>query len=339
MILVTGGTGLVGTHLILHLLHTNERLRAIRRKSSDLERVKRIFSYYSSNPEELFQKIEWVEAELNDIPSLESAFKGITQVYHCAALISFDPADFQELQKVNQAGTTNIVNLSVSNEVKKLCYVSSIATIGKSLNGVMATEETEWIGEDVNVYALSKHLAELEVWRAAQEGVPVVIVNPGVILGPGFWDSGSGVLFKMGAKGPSFYPPGGTGFVTVTDVVRIMVHLMDSKVTNERFIAVDKNLKYQEILSKIAREFGKRSPKRVLKFWQLEILWRIDYMWSKLSGSGRKLTKKGVQSLRSRQFYDNSKVVKALNFDFELMEGNIYYTCNRYKEEHPQLFS
>ncbi|MEM7381397.1 MAG: NAD-dependent epimerase/dehydratase family protein, partial [Bacteroidota bacterium] len=330
---------LVGAHLLLHLLHTNKGLRALRRESSDLERVKRIFSYYSSNPDELFLKIEWFEADLNDIPTLESAFRGVTEVYHCAALISFDPADFQQLQKVNQAGTNNIVNLCIAKKVKKLCYVSSIATIGKSLNGEMATEETEWIGEDVNVYALSKHLAELEVWRASQEGIPVVIVNPGIILGPGFWDSGSGVLFKMGSKGLRFYPPGGTGFVTVTDVVRMMIQLMESDVSNERFIAVDKNLTYQEILSNIAREFGKRTPKRVLKFWQLEILWRLDFVWSKLSGSGRKLTKKGVQSLRTQQFYDNSKVVETLNFDFELMEGNIYYTCNRFKEEHPQLFS
>lgn len=339
MILVTGGTGLVGAHLLLHLLHSETPIKAIHRASSNLDHVKNIFAYYSSSPEELFQRIQWIEADLDNIPALELAFKGVTHVYHCAALISFDPRDFNALQKNNVQGTANIVNLCISKKVKKLCYVSSIAAIGGSLNGAISTEDNEWQDTNVNEYALTKHLAELEVWRGVQEGVPAVIVNPGIILGPGFWNSGSGVLFKIASRGPRFYPPGGSGFVTVNDVVKMMVQLMESDIENERFIAVDKNLTYKEILSIITRQFGKRTPKKKLKFWQLEILWRLDFIWSSLSGNKRSLTKKGVESLKKQEQYSNAKVVDQLNFEFELMAGNIYYTCNRFKDEFPKLFA
>lgn len=339
MILVTGGTGLVGSHLLLHLLNKGQTVRAIHRKGSDLERVEEILSYYDPNSSELFRKIQWVEADLNSIPALESAFEDITQVYHCAAFISFDPNDFDRLQKINEGGTANIANLCIAKKVHKLCYVSSIAAIGKSFGEKIATEENEWNFENANVYALTKHAAEIEVWRASQEGVPVVIINPGVILGPGFWNRGSGVLFKIASKGPSFYPPGGTGFITVNDVAKIMIQLMESEIQGERFIAVDKNLTYKEILSNIAREFGRPTPKNGLKFWQLGILWRLDWIWSLLTRSRRRLTKQGVESLKNHEKYSNKKVCHTLNFEFELMAESIYFYCNRFKQEHPDQFS
>lgn len=339
MILVTGGTGLVGSHLLLHLLGEGHSVRATHRESSDLNRVRKIFSFYVNHADELFQKIDWVPADLADIPALESAFENVTHVYHCAALISFDPRDFRELRKVNELGTKNIVNQCIAHKIEKLCYVSSIAALGDPVDQSAISEEDEWNDNDPNPYALAKHLAEMEVWRGSQEGLKVVIVNPGIVLGPGFWNTGSGVLFKTGAKGHKFYPPGGSGFVTVGDVVKIMVELMESDVVNERFITVDQNLSYAEILTTIAREFGKRTPKSELKTWQLELLWRLDWLWCSLSGKKRSLTKKGARSLGQRRYYSNIKIRRRLNFEFELMPGSIYYTCNRFKEEYPEKFS
>ncbi|MEX0289171.1 MAG: NAD-dependent epimerase/dehydratase family protein [Flavobacteriaceae bacterium] len=339
MILVTGGTGLVGTHLLFHLLSRGFPVRAIHRANSDLQKVREVFSYYNHTPDEYFNKIQWIEADLNDLPALEIAFKDITHVYHCAALISFDPKDFKLLQKINEEGTRNIANLCIDKGIEKLCYVSSIAAIGRSIDGAIATEENEWNDNDANVYAMTKHLAEMEVWRASQEGVPVVIVNPGVVLGPGFWYGGSGALFRIAAKGPKFYPPGGTGFVTVNDVVRIMMKLMDSEITNKRFITIDKNLKYKEVLSNIAREFGKPTPKVALKFWQLSLLWRLDWLRSRVLGKRRKLTKKSVDSFRNPEIYSNRRVLGMLNFEFELMAEAVYFSCNRFKEAYPEQFS
>ena len=193
---------MVGTHLLLHLLqnNTNTAVRAIYRNESNLKQVEQIFSYYTENTSELFNKIEWVLADINDIPALETAFKDVEYVYHSAALISFDPGDYRKLKKINATGTANIVNLCLAFKVKKLCYVSTTGAIGKSAQGHRATEENDWTGQEANVYGLTKHRAEMEVWRGSQEGLPVVIVNPGIIIGPGFWNSGSGKLFATGNK-------------------------------------------------------------------------------------------------------------------------------------------
>lgn len=334
MVLVTGGTGLVGSHLMLHLLTKGASVKAIRRKNSNIQRVKEVFSYYHENSEVLFDKIQWIEADINDIPALESAFKEVTLVYHCAAFISFDPGDFNSLQKINKKGTENIVNLCIDKNIKKLCYVSSIATIGKSTTGELVNEENEWNDTYVNVYASSKHFAEMEVWRGAQEGLSVVIINPGIILGPGYWESGSGLLFKTAAKGMRYYFPGGTGFISVGDVVKIMDQLMDSPIKNERFIAVAENLSYKSVLETISHGFNRASPKIGLKFWQLEVFWRMDWVMNLISNKKRKLTKKGLESLRHPQKYDNSKVKETLNIDYEQIQSCVSYSCQKYIEAH-----
>ncbi len=339
MILVTGGTGLVGSHLLFHLAQAGNAVRATYRTAKTLEDVRLIFSYYSENSEEIFSNIQWLEADLNDISSLERAFDNITHVYHCAALISFDPNDFKILERINEIGTANIVNMCISKGVTKLCYVSSIAAIGKSLDNSMVTEENEWRLNNPNPYSLTKHLAEMEVWRGTQEGVPAVIVNPGVILGPGFWESGSGKLFQVAAKGSRFYPPGGTGFVTVQNVVRMMIELMNSEIINQRFIAVGKNFSYAEILSKLSACLGVNPPRTQIKFWQLKLLWRLDWIWNKISGQKRKLSKAQVVSLANRSLYDNTKAKELIGFEYQPMDDYLSFCCLKFREAYPALLS
>lgn len=333
MILVTGGTGLVGAHLLLHLVKKDVSVRAIHRKNSNLKAVEKVFNYYESAGSDLFKKINWVEADINDVTSLEIAFENVAFVYHVAAFISFDPRDYKQLLKVNAEGTANIVNLCIAFNVKKICYVSTIGTIGKSISNHHATEENEWNNQHVNVYALSKYEAEMEVWRASQEGLSVVMVNPGVILGPGFWESGTGNLFTTANKGYSYYPPGGTGFITVHDVVRMMVELMNSEISNERFIAVSQNLSFKEILTLLSTSLGRKEPKIALKFWQLEIGRVFDFIWSTISGKPRKITKSNIYSLKHRDEYDNSKIKEFLNFEFETLQPTIAFSCQRFLEE------
>lgn len=333
MVLVTGGTGLVGAHLLVDLTQKDIPVRAIYRSGSDLDRIEKVFAYYSENSSQLFQKIQWIEADLNDIPALEIAFEDVEYVYHAAAFISFDPNDFQSLLKINAEGTANIVNFCLSHQIKKLCYVSTIGTIGKSLGTSIATEENEWNDQHVNVYARTKYMAEMEVWRGSQEGLPVVMVNPGVILGPGFWKTGSGALFTTANKGYRYYPPGGTGFVTVHDVVRMMIELMTSEIINERFIAVAENLKFKEILTRITKELGKPPPKKQLKYWQLKIGRVLDFVWSSVSGSTRRITKSSIHSMKHRDEYSNKKIKAFLDFEFENLDDTIVFSCERFKEE------
>jgi nucleoside-diphosphate-sugar epimerase len=333
MILVTGGTGLVGSHLLAHLIQNGNSVKATYRSGSNLDRVEKVFNYYHKNGSELFRKIEWVEADLTDVPALENAFEQIEWVYHAAAYISFDPKQYDLLLKTNVEGTANIVNLCIVNKVKKLCYVSTIGTIGKSLNTEVANEENEWNDQHVNVYALAKYEAEMEVWRGTQEGLPAVMVNPGVIIGPGFWEAGSGTLFTTANKGYKFYPPGGTGFITVHDVVRIMVTLMDSQIQNERFITVAENLTFKEILLKLSSSLNKKSPKIQVKYWQLEILRVGDVLKSAFTGKKRSLTKKSIHSMKHRDAYSSDKIKEFINFEFESLDPTIEYSCSHFLKE------
>jgi dihydroflavonol-4-reductase len=320
MILITGATGLVGSHLALHLLENNERVRAIYRTEASIEKTKSLFRLYEK--QSLFEKIEWFQADITDIPSLEIAFKDVEYVYHCAALISFDPKDEKQLRKINIEGTANIVNFCLAYAIKKLCYVSSIAALGDlKEHETIINEETDWNPEKPHSdYAISKYGAEIEVWRGYQEGLPIVIVNPGVILGPGFWKTGSGEIFTKVKNGLLFYTKGITGFVTVNDVVKIMAQLMKSNINGERYIVIAKNISFEKILATIAKALNVNSPSFYAKPWITEIVWRIDWLPSTFFNCKRRLSKDMAQSLHSENFVSNEKVKKDLEFTFQNVE-------------------
>lgn len=326
MILVTGGTGLVGSHLLYKLISENQQVKAIYRRAHTLERVKHVFSYYAKNYNVLFDKIEWIEADLNDIPSLEIAFKDVNYVYHCAAFVSFEPNKYHQLRNINIDGTANIVNLSISNSIKKLCYVSTIASIGNEPNpNQLITEQTEWNSEEDNsVYAITKYGAEIEVWRGTQEGVPAVIVNPGIILGPGYWKGGSsGNLFLRIHKGLNYYTNGTTGYVDVWNVCDIMFKLMQSDIINERYILVSENLSFNEFQNKVAQTLHVNPAKKEAGRFILGIGWRLDWLVSKLFGKRRKLSKQLAKSVRTKTVYDNSKIKDALQIEFNSIDDSI----------------
>ncbi|MDX1762512.1 MAG: NAD-dependent epimerase/dehydratase family protein [Christiangramia sp.] len=318
MILVTGGTGLVGAHLLFELAKKNERIRATVRVNSDIRQVRNVFSYYcdQSKADELFNRIDWITADINNIPALDSAFEGVEFVYHCAALVSFDPSDEKKLRKINIEGTANIVNLCISHKVKKLCYVSSVAAIGSEKNSSKVDEKTKWNPEnDHNDYAISKYGAEIEVWRGTQEGVDTVIVNPGIIIGPGFWDSGSGKIFKRIDKGLNYHFPKVSGFVGVKDVVQAMIELINSSVKNENFILVSENLSFEKVLKETAEYLNKPKPKRQLKKWMIAMGWFFQKIGS-FFGAKREITRDSINGLFQETYYDNSKIQDELNFRY-----------------------
>jgi len=331
MILVTGGTGLVGSHLLVHLARKNDIIRAIFRTVETLEKTKQVFSYYSDSSEDLFSKIDWVQADITDVPSMIPAFEGVKQVYHCAALISFDPSDYIEMRKVNIHGTAIVVNLSIDAGVEKLCFVSSIAAIGEDPKKEFTTEENEWVGnEKNNGYAITKYGAEMEVWRASQEGVDVVVVNPGVILGSGFWESGSGKLFSQIDKGFQYYTVGVTGFIGVKDVVKSMIKLMESDIKSERFILVSENKSFKEILFSIADSFDTKRPSKLVKSWQANLFWRWEWLMSKITSRKVRMSKYSAKSLNSKSYYSSKKIQQELEIDFEKINDVIKKVSKNY---------
>jgi len=334
MILVTGGTGLVGAHLLVHLTENEATpVRALYRNSKHIQKTKALFELYKKS--DLFSKIEWIQGDIVDVPSLELAFKNINYVYHCAAKISFDPNDEDQLRKVNIEGTANIVNFCIDKKVTKLCHVSSIAALGDLASGLkntFITEETEWNPEVVHSdYAISKYGAEMEVWRGHQEGLQVVVVNPGVIFGPGFWNQGSSLFFSSIQKGFPFYTKGSTGYVAVSDVVQIMHQLMHSDCNGERFIVISENISYKDIIFSIAEKLKVKKPKIEAKPWLLNLAWKLDWLFSMVFRTKRKISKQGAGSLLNADKLSNEKVKTQLNYSFSKINSYLDTIVKQYK--------
>jgi len=332
MILVTGATGLVGGHLIWHLLQENEKVIAIKRNTSNTKALKTIFSFYTKNPDAYLQKIEWRIANMVDKYSLEAAFDDIHVVYHCAAIVSLSNIG-SDLIKTNVTGTRNIVNVSLSKKISKFCFVSSIAACGHTTDNQLINEDSKWKdNKHRSAYALSKYLSEQEVWKGMNEGLNAVIVNPGVILGVSGTESGSSQLFSQAKKGLMFYTNGGSGYVDVQDVVKNMILLTKSFVSNERFIIVAQNCSNKEILSWMADGFGKKRPQILIGKKLLYTIGFLSEMVMKIFKFTPLIDRSIARSATKREFYSNFKIRCVNNYKFKSVENCIAEVCEFLKK-------
>ena len=321
MNLVTGGTGLVGSHIILDLIDKGLPVRALKRDKSNLEPIKSIFDFYKKS--DLFEKIEWVNGDILDIPSLESAMDQIENVYHSAALVSFHKKHHKKMYDVNVRGTYNVVNQALSSKVKKIGHISSIAALGRN-NTHYYTEDNKWKNDKNNsYYAITKYGAEREIWRGVNEGLSAVIVNPGIILGPSNWNRSSSTLFKNIYKGLKYYTTGVNGFVDVRDVSKAIISLTNSPIHSERFILVSENLSYKEIFQEIARCLKKEIPIKAASKNMLEIAWRLALLRSYFNGKTPSITKETARTSSQHFYYDASKIKKEISFEFIKTDNSI----------------
>lgn len=331
-ILVSGATGLAGRHLMLSLIEQETAIRAMYRTEHKKQETLKFLQ--EQNPHGNINQIEWFQADIIDIPSLEDAFADITHVYHCAGLVSFDRRDKKQLRKVNIEGTANMVNMALSREVEKFCHLSSVAALGEELNGKKITEKSERAkNKTYNYYEISKFGAEMEVWRASQEGLDVVIVNPAIIIGSGNWNSGSGRLFSQIDKGFPFKIPKESGFIGVNDVVRAMIQFMNSSIKNKNFILVNEVRSFSYITEKIAQELNKKQPYIQLNKFLLYLLWIVQSI-AYLFGGKKEVNLQNINSFFKSVSFDNSKIQKELGFEYSSIEEAISETARQYIREH-----
>ena len=287
----------------------------------------------STTPEivQLFDQLDWVQTDINDIPSLDEAFSGITHVYHCAAWISFNPKYHKEIRKINIEGTATIVNLCLHHKVKKLCHVSSIASLGNDPSVAMYNENAEWNPEiPKSIYAISKYGAEMEVWRGTQEGLHAVIVNPGIIIGPGFFNSGSGLLFKKIHDGLKFYTTGTSGYIAVEDVVNLMIILMEGQYSQERYVLVAENLSFKDAFGMIASGLGKKLPNRKTSPRMMKIAYYMQIISHYVFRTKRTIFKSSIRSAFATRSFDNKKIKAATNHEFIPVEQAIKTTAKAF---------
>jgi len=320
-IFVTGGTGFLGSYLLRYLIQQgNENITAVKRKNSPMDLV-----------EEVKGKINWVDGDILDVPFLEEAMEGQEHVYHCAAVVSFHPRDRDRLYEINEKGTENVVNICLLHQVEKLIHVSSIAAIGRVKSGDRIDENVKWETSKLNSdYSVSKYLAEMQVWRGVAEGLNAAVVNPSLIMGSGFWDRGTAEMFGTMSKNFPFYPVGGTGMVDVRDVTRFMIELMNSDVSNERFILNAADITYQSLFSKIAESTGAKAPSWKINGLIREIAWRIEWLRSKLTGSNPLYSKANAVTTAQTFFYENKKSKEIFNFEYTPIDDTIQSTGKQF---------
>lgn len=320
LVLVTGGTGFVGSYLLRLLAQRGWRVRALRRPDSPMDLV-----------QDLAAQVEWFEADVTDIVALEDAFEGVTHVCHCAAMVSFHPRDKRRMMQVNVEGTANIVNLALDFGVKKLVHVSSIAAIGRTKEKPDLDEQSKWVTSKNNSqYAISKYLGEQEAWRGHFEGLPTAIVNPAIILGSGFWDSGSARFFKQLDAGLPFWPIGRSGFVDVRDVAQFMLLLLEGDVVGERFILNAQNMPYRDFFNQIAQALGRKPPRIRVAPWLSEVAWRVEWLKEKLLGVPPIVTKESARSSVSQFRYDNQKSLGLSGFSYRPLADTVRETAAQY---------
>ena len=319
MILVTGSTGLVGSHLLVQLCKGNEPVRALYRKNSNLKLVKELFIYYfgEKDAEVNFNKINWVEGDILDVVSLEDVLHDIQYVYHCAALVSFNKRDYEKLMKINVEGTANVVNACIDAQIKKLIYVSSTAAVGKDENKLLAENDKWERYDDISNYSISKFLAEQEVWRGIEEGLNAAIVNPCVILGPHDWTKGSTVAFYNVYKGLKYYTDGENAVVDVRVVANAMILLMASDITKERYLIISENISIKNLLTKIANAFGTKPPQKSAGRFMVNIARMAEAIRCRITGALPRITKETTNAAFKHFSYSNKKF-KNLFPDFEM---------------------
>jgi nucleoside-diphosphate-sugar epimerase len=315
MILVTGGAGLLGQEVITQLIAQNKKVIAI----------------YNKTPLKNFDLnlVTQKKANLLDVIALEDAMEGVTHIYHCAAIVSFDPKERANLLKVNVEGTANIVNIALDKKIEKLVHVSSVSALGRIRENSTIDETMQWTAETSNsVYGDSKHLGEMEVWRGIAEGLNAVIVNPTIILGEADWNNSSTAIFKSVYDEFPWYATGTTGWVDVKDVANIMLQLMENPISNERFIVSGYNDTYQNVFTIIADKFGKKRPHKKVTPFLAGIVWRLEKWKSFFTNQKPLVTKETAKTAITTVYYNNQKLKTALpSFTYAPLENTIERIC------------
>lgn len=329
MIFVTGATGILGRVIVLELLKKGEKVRAAKRPSSNISEVKHSYQFYTENPEAFFRQIEWVDVDFDDIHAVEAALKDVTEVYHCAAKVSFHPKDEKEMNHTNIKGTENLLFACEGSGVQKFMHVSSIAVLDSFNDQGELDEDSDFNPKiEHSAYAISKHLSEMEVWRASAEGLNTIIINPGMIIGTGNWGKSSGDIFPTFEKN-AFTFSGGSNYVDVRDVAKTAIDLMERNKFGERFILISENKKYTEIGNQIRRKLGLKDAS-ILSNGILNTGRWLNVLFGWLIPQLKMATKTNIEAVTSSSFISNKKVKEVLNFEFIPVQESVEFHLNNY---------
>ena len=322
MVLVTGGTGFIGSYIIKNLIEKGHKVRAIRRSNK--------LPFYV--PKEILDKAEWVESDVLDFVSLNDAMQNVDAVIHSAAIVSFSKKERNKMYQTNIDGTSNVVNAALDNKVQRFLHVSSVAALGRTTIEQTVTEQKKWEENKNNThYAITKHHSEIEVWRGFAEGLEGVVINPSTVLGFGDWHQSSCAIFKNAFREFPWYTTGVNGFVGVEDVAETATQLLFSNITQKKFIVNSENWSFQQLFNTISDGFHKRRPNKEATRTLGEIAWRMEKLKEITTGKKALLTKETAKVAHSKTSFDNSALLRALpDFQFTPLDAVIKNACKKY---------
>ncbi|MBL0740075.1 NAD-dependent epimerase/dehydratase family protein [Chryseolinea lacunae] len=323
MIAVTGANGLLGSFIVRELIAHNQPFVALKRSGSD-----------TSLLNDVAHNITWRDADVLDAVALTEAFQDVTHVFHTAAIVSFNPRRAKEVMDINVQGTRHVVNACLMHGVKRLVHISSVSALGRQKDQRHIDESNKWVDSPLNsVYGQSKYFAELEVFRAQEEGLSTVMLNPSVILAPADWARSSAQLFKYVWDEKKFYIDGYLNYVDVRDVASLSYQLLNHPAEAERFIASAGNITFSDFFSSIARKFNKKSPSIKLSKNLLSVVASFETFRSNVMGTEPLITKETARLAGTEFLYDNAKVRKGLNFEFQPFDKTLQWCCEYYTKK------
>lgn len=304
-ILVTGGTGFVGSAVIRRLLARGQAVRALARPGSDRRNLAGL-------------DIEVAEGDLLDRASLTRAAAGCTGLYHVAADYRLWVPDPAAMLKANVEGSRDVIRAACAAGATRVVYTSSVATLGIPKDGGLGDEDTPVSEADmIGPYKRSKFLAEAEVRRlAGEEGAPVVIVNPSTPVGPRDvkpTPTGRMIVEAASGKMPA-YVDTGLNIVDVDDVADGHLAAWDRGSIGERYVLGGENMTLGAILAEIARLTGRPAPKLCIPHaLVLPIAYGAE-AWARLTGAEPFATVDGIRMAQKKMFFSSEKAKRVLGY-------------------------
>jgi dihydroflavonol-4-reductase len=302
--LVTGATGFLGSHVARALAGRGENVRVLVRPSSDLRALEGLDA-------------DRFTGDLRDRASLDRAMDGVQRVFHVAADYRLWARDPREIHESNVNGTQNLLDAAKHAGVEKFVYTSTVATIAVPREGALPNEETQSsVKEMIGHYKRSKFEAEERALRAADSGLPVVIVNPTTPVGPGDWKptpTGKIIVDFLNGRMPGYLDTG-LNFVPVEDCARGHLLAAERGRVRERYILGGRNLTLKQMLEMLASASGRPAPRWKFPYVLAYAAGWVDTGVSRLLGREPQIPLEGVRMARHKMFVDASKAERELGF-------------------------
>jgi dihydroflavonol-4-reductase len=306
--LVTGTTGFLGSHVARQLIASGHSVRVLVRPTSNLRALDGLTA-------------ERVEGDLCDGSSLRQAMKGVRKVFHVAADYRLWAKNPSEIYDTNVAGTRLLLDAAGNAGVERVVYTSTVATIAvataQDQPADLPNEKTRATLEQmIGHYKRSKFLAELEAIKAAEAGLPVVIVNPTAPVGPGDWKptpTGRIIVDFLNGKMPA-YVDTGLNLASVEDVAAGHLLAAEKGRIGERYILGGRNMTLREILETLARIARRRAPRLRLPHAVALAAGYADELFSRLVGREPRIPVEGVRMSRHRMFVRSDKAERELGY-------------------------